>query len=82
MSALVIRERHEYECGKALFPDLECGCWDGPRVTTEDVAAGMLGACQHPAAFIRKTIRGYRCDCGAVVTISDDAPPEPPVPRR
>lgn len=38
---------HEYGCGRGLFYDLECSCWDGPRVTEQDLKERAQGG---PAA--------------------------------
>lgn len=32
-----LHDVHEYGCGRGLFYDLDCSCWDGPRVTEQDL---------------------------------------------
>lgn len=38
-----LHERHEYGCGRGLFYDLDCSCWDGPRVTEADLKDRAAG---------------------------------------
>lgn len=39
----VLHDVHEYGCGRGLFYDLECSCWDGPRVTEQDLRERAAG---------------------------------------
>jgi hypothetical protein len=32
-----LHDFHEHECGRGFMYDLECSCWDGPRVTEVDL---------------------------------------------
>ena len=38
-----LHDTHEYGCGRGLFYDLDCSCWDGPRVTEQDLKERAAG---------------------------------------
>lgn len=61
-------ERHEYGCGKGVFPDLECGCDGGPFVTEHDLIALSGNAkCEHPARKVALYGEQHVCACGTVL---------------